>query len=80
MLLASGATLLVTAGLATYDFILKQRERNQVRNKEKKKTYESIKILLTGGPYIVFNIDAEGKVKESTVSTILLNISQHQFL
>ena len=50
MLLASGATLLVTAGLVTYDFILKRREKDRMDNREKKKTYESIKILLTGGP------------------------------
>ena len=62
MLLASSTTFLFTAGLALYDYIQKRKS-----TKEKKRNYQSIKILLTGGPYFFYKLDVEVKVKELTV-------------
>ena len=69
MLLASSATVLFTTGLVIYDYFQKKKlEGNSSEQKDKKRNYQTIKILLTGGPYIYAHLDAEEKVKESTAS------------
>jgi hypothetical protein len=51
MLLAGCASLLVTAGLAIYDFReKKKREKESEESSDKKRGCQSIRILLTGGP------------------------------
>ena len=74
MLLVSCGALLVTAGMAFQDYQRRKKEElKKEENKEKKKIYQSIKLLLTGGPYIYLNIAVEGKVKESIVYIITSN-------
>ena len=63
MLLASGATILFTTGLALYDFFNPKQKKLSEDGKDKKRNYQTIKLLLTGGPYVNSYLDAEAKVK-----------------
>lgn len=79
MLLASCASLLVTAGLALYDYLENHRKKHHHHSDYKdKKGSQSIKILLTGGPYTIDHLDVEEKVKASTASTTLSKASPPQ--
>ena len=80
MLLASGVTALLTTGLALYDYLAKKNHRTQDDPRDKKRTFQSIKILLTGGPYHHPYLDAEEKVRASTAFTIHLEASLLLFL
>lgn len=69
MLLASCASLLVTAGLAIYDYAQKRNGKSKDKDDSRERRgSQSIKILLTGGPYLVHHIGVEAKAKESTAS------------
>lgn len=53
MLLASCASFLLTLGLIANDYKNKKRqEKQEAELKEERSKYQTIRILLTGGPYI----------------------------
>lgn len=51
MLLASLASTVLTVGLIIYDYKKNKQHKDKDNEKTSKKKYQTIKILLTGGPY-----------------------------
>ena len=79
MLLASCASVLLTLGLIASDYKEKKKqERQEAELKEQRSKYQTIRILLTGGPYISAYQDAEGRVRESTAFITLSRGSQRR--
>lgn len=65
MLVASCATLILTAGLAFYDFQKERKEQKEQKEGKnlKDKNGSSIRILLTGGPYFIGDADAGARAR-----------------